>query len=167
MIFYSPPKTREANTTRRKPNIAAKQYHSPQANRVGVVSLGTQCHRVRTFSHSFRRSEAKTKNAVSVSLPRPVQSMVPMPGIVIFFFAWGISCMITSSIVSKCALGIGQRSWAEYITEKSYSFSRRKLLQSSSKETEGVIPYNSRLATVSPDRRIFVFLSSNKILPGV
>ena len=25
-------KTREANTTRRKPNITAKQYHSPQAN---------------------------------------------------------------------------------------------------------------------------------------
>ena len=29
--------TRAANTTRRKPNITAKQYHSPEANRVGVI----------------------------------------------------------------------------------------------------------------------------------
>ena len=36
MIFYSPI-TCVANITRRKPNITAKQYHSPQANRVGVI----------------------------------------------------------------------------------------------------------------------------------
>jgi hypothetical protein len=30
-------KARAANITRRKPNITAKQYHSPQANRVGVI----------------------------------------------------------------------------------------------------------------------------------
>ena len=42
MIFYSPTQTREANITRRSPNITAKQYHSLEANRVGVVSLRTQ-----------------------------------------------------------------------------------------------------------------------------
>ena len=32
VVFYSP-KTREANTTRRTPNITALQYHSPKANK--------------------------------------------------------------------------------------------------------------------------------------
>ena len=35
-------KTREANITRRKPNITAKQYHSPQANITEKSTSATQ-----------------------------------------------------------------------------------------------------------------------------
>ena len=44
ILFAS--KTREANTTRRKPNITAKQYHSPQANKTAQLpygKLGNRC----------------------------------------------------------------------------------------------------------------------------
>ena len=42
VIFHSPSKLAKQISLGRSPNITAKQYNSLQANRVGVVSSGTQ-----------------------------------------------------------------------------------------------------------------------------
>ena len=67
VILYSRPKTREANITRRKPNITAKQYNSP----IGVIRLED----VEAYLQK-KRSERRKEIPVGIFNAKPTKQTV-------------------------------------------------------------------------------------------